>query len=196
MFLVTLKTGTPPPVSPSSPNGHVEVPIATTITSPPPAPTPDSAPVAAPAFTPAAPTGPPTFSVQQWKFCTSTVRILKKMKESGPFLLPVDPIALNIPHYPSIIKHPMDFSTIERKLQSSNPAKPDPNTMNPRYNHADEFIADVRLIFDNCLTFNGPDHAVTAMGKRVEAVFDKQIKQMPPPEEVCRCQVSCLFFCS
>lgn len=74
----------------------------------------------------------------------------------------------------------MDFSTIERKLASSNPQKPDPNPENPRYHNADEFIADVRLIFQNCVAFNGPDHAITAMGKRVEEIFDKQIKQLPP----------------
>jgi hypothetical protein len=78
----------------------------------------------------------------------------------------------------------MDFSTIERKLASSNPTKPDPIPQNPRYRNADEFVADVRLIFSNCVTFNGPDHAVTAMGKRVEEVFDKQIKQMPAAVEV------------
>jgi hypothetical protein len=126
-----------------------------------------------------------SFSNAQFRFCQSTVRTLKKLKDAGPFLRPVDPIALNIPHYPSVIKNPMDFSTVERKLASSNPAKPDPNSQNPRYFHADEFIADVRLIFSNCVTFNGPDHAVTAMGKRVEEVFDKQIKQMPPAVEVC-----------
>lgn len=81
----------------------------------------------------------------------------------------------------------MDFSTIERKLGSSNSAKPDTNPANPRYLNADDFIADVRLIFSNCLTFNGPDHAVTMMGKRVEEVFDKQIKQMPPAVEVSVC---------
>jgi bromodomain-containing factor 1 len=75
----------------------------------------------------------------------------------------------------------MVFSTVERKLTSSNPSNP----QSPRHFHADEFIADVRLIFSNCVTFNGPDHAVTAMGKRVEEVFDKQIKQTPPAIEVC-----------
>ena len=106
------------------------------------------------------------------------------MKDAGPFLNPVDPVALGIPHYPQIIKRPMDFSTIERKLAASNPAKPDPNPSNPRYFNAEQFVQDVRLIFTNCVTFNGPEHPVTQMGKRVEAVFDKQIKQMPPPEEV------------
>lgn len=80
----------------------------------------------------------------------------------------------------------MDFGTIDRKLAASNPAKPDANPVNPRYLSADEFIADVRVMFSNALTFNGPDHAVTHMGKRVEAIFDKQIKQMPPPAEEVR----------
>ncbi|CCM02208.1 uncharacterized protein FIBRA_04288 [Fibroporia radiculosa] len=125
----------------------------------------------------------PTISSAQWRFCTSTIRTLKKIKDAGPFLHPVDPVALNVPHYPSIVKHPMDFSTVERKMTSCNPSKPDPNPANPRYNNVDEFIADVRLIFTNCALFNGPDHPITAMGRRVEAVFDKQIKQLPPPEE-------------
>lgn len=126
---------------------------------------------------------PSTLSVSQHKFALSTIRTLKKMKDATPFRFPVDPEALKIPHYLQIIKHPMDFSTIERKLLASNPAKPDPNPANPRYSSADEFVADVRLIFSNCVTFNGPEHVVTQQGKRVEAVFDKQIKQLPPSEE-------------
>lgn len=123
--------------------------------------------------------------MSQWRFCCSTVRTLKRLKDANPFNLPVDPVALAIPHYPTIVKRPMDFSTIEKKLTASNPTKPDPNPVNPRYINADQFIFDVRLIFSNCLKFNGPDHPVTAMGKRVESVFDKQIKQIPHPEEVC-----------
>jgi bromodomain-containing factor 1 len=114
------------------------------------------------------------------------------MKDATPFRFPVDPEALKIPHYLQLIKHPMDFSTIERKLLASNPAKPDPNPANPRYTSADEFVADVRLIFSNCVTFNGPEHVVTQQGKRVEAVFDKQIKQLPAPEEVRCCRFSVL----
>jgi bromodomain-containing factor 1 len=110
---------------------------------------------------------------------------LKKQKDSVPFNLPVDPVALKILHYPSIIKNPMDFTTIERKLASSNPAKPDLNPSNPRYYSADEFIADVRLVFSNTLTFNGPEHSVTVMGKRLEEFFDRSIKNLPPAEVVC-----------
>jgi bromodomain-containing factor 1 len=125
-------------------------------------------------------------TLQQLRFLASTVRTLKKLKDAMPFLLPVDPIALNIPHYPSIVKHPMDFSTIERKLNSSNPTKPDPNLSNPRYYNAEELIADVRLMVSNAVTFNGPDHVVAQMGKRMEETFDKQLKHLPPAVvEVC-----------
>jgi bromodomain-containing factor 1 len=152
--------------------------------TPPPASVTDSPPPSATFPAPAAPVpGPSTLAPAQFRFAQSTVRSLKKLKDAAPFLRPVDPIALNIPHYPQIVKNPMDFSTIERKLSSSNPAKPDPNFQNPRYHSADEFISDVRLIFQNCYTFNGPDHAISAMGKRIEEVFDKQIKQMPPTVE-------------
>ncbi|KAF8446270.1 hypothetical protein L210DRAFT_3619972 [Boletus edulis BED1] len=141
---------------------------------------------AAPSPIPAPPTpvGAATLSVAQHRFCLSTVRSLRKMKDAAPFLHPVDPVALNIPHYPTIVKNPMDLGSIERKLMSSNPQKPDPNPNNPRYNNADEFIVDVRLIFTNCLTFNGPDHAISNAGKHVESVFDKQIKNLPPPQVV------------
>jgi hypothetical protein len=130
------------------------------------------------------PLPPSTLSVSQRKFALSTIRTLKKMKDATPFCFPVDPEALKIPHYIQVVKHPMDFSTIERKLLASNPVELDPNSSNPRYVSADEFVADVRLIFSNYVTFNGPEHVVTQQGKRVEAVFDKQIKQLPPPEEV------------
>ncbi|KAF8142115.1 Bromodomain-containing protein, partial [Boletus edulis] len=142
---------------------------------------------AAPSPIPAPPTpvGAATLTVAQYWFCLSTVRSLRKMKDAAPFLHPVDPVALNIPHYPTIVKNSMDLGSIERKLMSSNPQKPDPNPNNPRYNNADEFIVDVRLIFTNCLTFNGLDHAISLnAGKHVESVFDKQIKNLPPPQVV------------
>jgi len=78
----------------------------------------------------------------------------------------------------------MDLSTVERKLNASNPTRPDPNPSNPRYYNADEFVADVRLIFANCYAFNGIDNPVSLMAKRVEEIFDKQVKHMPSAAEV------------
>jgi hypothetical protein len=119
----------------------------------------------------------------QHRFCLSTVRSLKKPKDAGAFLRPVDPVSHNMPHYPSIIKNPMDLGTIERKLMSSNPSRPDPNPNNPRYYSTEEFVSDVRLVISNCITFNGPDYMIAQAGNHIESVFDKQIKQLPA--EVC-----------
>ncbi|PIL29378.1 hypothetical protein GSI_09430 [Ganoderma sinense ZZ0214-1] len=147
------KTGSPPPapISPP-PNGNI----------------------------PAEPPGPSTFSAAQWCFSSSIIRTLRRMKTAGPFLNPVDPLELGIPHYPQVIERPMDFSTIERKLAASYPSKPDPNPTYARYYRVDQFVQDVRLVFANSVKFNGPEHPVTRMGKQVERIFDKQIKQMRP----------------
>ena len=47
--------------------------------------------------------------------CEEILDTLTKNKDAIYFLEPVDPIALGIPNYPEIIKHPMDFSTIRVK---------------------------------------------------------------------------------
>lgn len=171
--LFPLKSATPPPVSAA---------ISTTESPVPQATPPATSTASAPSTTVATSQQDSTLSLAQHRFCLSTIRSLKKLKDASPFLRPVDIVGLNIPHYPSIIKTPMDFSTIDRKLIASHPIKSDPNENAPRYYSADEFIADVRLIFQNTATFNGPDHVVTAMGKRLQDVFDKQLKNLPPPE--------------
>lgn len=159
-------TASPPPVTASSVHTNGD----TVVSSPAPVPIPTG-------------NGVSTLSPVQHRFCLSTVRSLKKLKDASAFVHPVDPVALNIPHYPTIIKNPMDLGTIERKLLASNPVKPETSPNIPRYYSAEEFISDVRLVFSNCITFNGPDHVIAQAGKHVEAVFDKQIKQLPPPAE-------------
>ncbi|KAG6837117.1 hypothetical protein H0H93_014423 [Arthromyces matolae] len=167
----------PPPAKRARMESEPNEAVPNSATPPPESAQPSSANTPVP--TPAVPS---TITAVQFRFFQSVIRSLKKSKDAVPFLRPVDYVALNIPHYPSIIKTPMDFSTIERKLVASNPTKPDPNPNNPRYHTTDEFISDVRLIFQNCITFNGPDHVVSAMGKRTEEVFDKQIKHLPAAE--------------
>ncbi|KAG8951765.1 hypothetical protein FRC03_012386 [Tulasnella sp. 419] len=131
-----------------------------------------------------APQATPNFSSAQHKFAMSTIRSLRRNKDATPFNHPVDPVSLNIPHYPSIIKNPMDFSTIEKKLSASKPgASKTPSPVNPPYSSADEFVADVNLVFENSFTFNGRQHIVSQMAERLQEIFTKQIKHMPPPEE-------------
>jgi bromodomain-containing factor 1 len=86
-----------------------------------------------------------------------------------PFLLPVDPVAWNIIGYFDVVKHPMDISTVEKKLN------------NGEYKDTAEFEADVRLIFHNCYIFNTPDNEVYQMGQALEAVFNERWNKKAPP---------------
>ncbi|KAG0279219.1 hypothetical protein BGZ95_001952 [Linnemannia exigua] len=90
---------------------------------------------------------------------------LKGNGDFGVFAVPVDPIALGIPTYFDVIKHPMDFGTIEKKLIAG------------EYNSGEEVIQDVRLVFSNCATFNAPGDLVAAMGARLKKTWENMLKK-------------------
>jgi len=106
--------------------------------------------------------GSPAYNV-----CESIVSYLKNHSKSGPFMHPVDPIALGIPEYASMIKDPMDISTLAKNLgdgkysripPSDNNAEDDEDdgTDTPVYRMAyGPFYDAIMLIFDNCIRFNG-----------------------------------------
>lgn len=106
--------------------------------------------------------------VWELKFCQEILNELLKPKYVGvasPFRYPVDPVALNIPHYHKIVKKPIDMSTIAAKLKNGD------------YENAKEFEADMRLMFANCYRFNPPGDAIHEMGKQLETIFDEKWAQ-------------------
>lgn len=133
----------------------------------------------------------------QLKFAQNSIKSLKSRPESQAFLAPVDPDALNIPHYRQIVTNPMDLGTVDIKLALTAAAakggKPTEKTKqasawkldpsNDVYRSVQAWEDDVRLVFANCIRFNGPDHIISQSAKTLEAVFDKQLKSMPvePP---------------
>lgn len=99
------------------------------------------------------------------RFCSLILHELDKAKFApiaGPFKLPVDPVALNIPTYHKVIKKPMDLSTMRKKLDSG------------EYENAKEFDADMRLIFANCYKFNKPNDWVYQTGQKLEAEYQAE----------------------
>lgn len=99
------------------------------------------------------------------KFCEEVMKEVKAGKHwqhNQWFMEPVDPVALNIPTYHSIVKQPMDLGTMNEKLQSG------------QYETAKDFKYDFNLIVKNCVKFNGEDHAVTNAAKDLEKIFDKK----------------------
>jgi Bromodomain len=101
--------------------------------------------------------------------CITIVKQLSKLKDAGPFLKPVDPVALKCPDYLTIIKHPMDFSTILKRLEH----KPEKG-ITRHYADPAEFVADMRLVFENCRTYNAVGHAVRKMGDTISEVWEKK----------------------
>ncbi|KAF2624128.1 Bromodomain-containing protein [Macroventuria anomochaeta] len=105
---------------------------------------------------------------QELKFCESILTEIMKPKYQPityPFVVPVDPVALNIPSYLKIIKKPMDFGTIEK------------NFKNGVYQSAKDFHADCMLVFQNCYKFNPEGDAVNAMGHQMEDLFNSLWKE-------------------
>uniref|UniRef100_A0A3P9C9C7 Bromo domain-containing protein n=1 Tax=Maylandia zebra TaxID=106582 RepID=A0A3P9C9C7_9CICH len=96
---------------------------------------------------------------EQLRWCARLVREMLSKKHvayAWPFYKPVDAKALGLHDYHEIIKHPMDLSTIKKKLD------------NRQYRDAQEFAADVRLMFSNCYKYNPPDHDVVAMARKLQ----------------------------
>lgn len=100
-----------------------------------------------------------------WKLCMKILRSLLKQKNANAFKAPVDPVALNIPDYFNFIKHPMDFGTIEARL----------NAQPCHYAHPDEFVSDVRLVFRNCYIYNAEGTAVWVWAMELSKLFESQI---------------------
>ncbi|TPX72514.1 hypothetical protein CcCBS67573_g05814 [Chytriomyces confervae] len=109
-------------------------------------------------------------AVSDLRHAVITTRELFKAKYyafSFPFLEPVDHVKLQIPTYPHIIRNPMDFGTIQKKLDSQ------------AYANGAEFEADARLVFRNCYTFNADGSEVNRMGRQLEQVFELKWRERP-----------------
>jgi len=99
------------------------------------------------------------------KFCEQILKDLhdSKYKEfAHPFYVPVDPVALGIPNYFSIIKSPMDLMTASNKLKEG------------QYATAKDFEKDIRLIVANCLKFNPEGNIVRELGLKFERLFNEK----------------------
>lgn len=124
---------------------------------------------------------------EQLKFCQSVLKDLHKKQHYSiayPFYAPVGPsnlhihsdcrlipipdiVALNIPHYPKIVKKPMDMSTMQDKLSRS------------VYSDAKQFYTDFKLMIKNCFLFNPAGTPVHEAGVALNEFFEEKWHELP-----------------
>lgn len=121
-----------------------------------------------------------------WQTCSSILKALRKPKEAFPFLNPVDAEALRIPDYYIKIKRPstmviliadrsfnvsptVDLGSIGKKLEH----RPERGQFRA-YQTPLEFRDDVRLVWENCRTYNLPGTPVRNMGDNMSDNWERR----------------------
>jgi len=100
----------------------------------------------------------------------NVMKVVWKHQFAWPFHHPVDSIKLKLPDYHKIILHPMDLSTIKRRLE------------NCYYYAAKECIKDFKTMFTNCYVYNKPGEDVVLMAQTLEKVFLNKLSDLPKEE--------------
>jgi bromodomain-containing factor 1 len=95
------------------------------------------------------------------RFCLKFLEYLKDRPDSHPFHFPVPNDPIIAPEYHNIIKYPMDFSTIARKIYDE------------QYPDILAFKADVDLIWANCATYNRIGSELRRIGFLIKGDFDE-----------------------
>jgi len=94
--------------------------------------------------------------------CRNILEEIMDSDDSSPFNSPVD---INLQDYYKIVKNPLDLGTVLKKLNSKD------------YNSTDEFVDDVRLVFDNCLLYNIPTSQIGLVAQRLWSFFKRQCRK-------------------
>lgn len=98
------------------------------------------------------------------EICMPLVDEILKHHNGYIFASPVDPVAFNIPDYPTIVKRPMDLGTVRKRLDSG------------YYRDTGECASDVILCFDNAMLYNPAATEVFKCAKVFKNNFDRNLK--------------------
>lgn len=104
-------------------------------------------------------------------------RLMVHPKNNEMFNQPVDPDALGIPTYFDVVEEPMDLGTVKGRLQRGG------------YQHLDDCVAEISLVFDNATLFNPPGHVVHEVAVILRNDFNAELAVLKEKldKEVRRC---------
>ena len=78
------------------------------------------------------------------------------------------------PDYYDVIKNPMDLGTMLRNVKSG------------RYKSKAQFMRDLDLIWDNCLTYNSEPVRAGRVSERDKSATTDNVPRLTPSDEACR----------
>ncbi|MCO5558576.1 hypothetical protein L7F22_012161 [Adiantum nelumboides] len=93
--------------------------------------------------------------------CKAILKKLMGHKDGWIFNEPVDAEKLGLSDYHYFIKKPMDLGTVKARLEQRG------------YTSLEQFASDIRLTFDNAMTYNPPGNDVHQMAKGLRNLFEK-----------------------
>lgn len=96
--------------------------------------------------------------------CRNILRKLMGHDDGWIFNEPVDAVKLGLSDYHVVVKKPMDLRTIKNKLEKR------------QYASFLEFADDVRLTFNNAMTYNPPGNDVHQSAKFILMMFQKELE--------------------
>ncbi|KAF7060489.1 hypothetical protein CFC21_067281 [Triticum aestivum] len=106
----------------------------------------------------------PTTPLPDKKLLVFILDRLQKKDTYGVFSEPVDDEEL--PDYRDIVKHPMDFSTVRKKLDKG------------AYANLEQFEDDVFLITSNAMSYNSPDTVYYRQARSIQEVAKKDFENL------------------
>jgi hypothetical protein len=112
-------------------------------------------------------------SVEWTGECGVVLAKLMRHERAWPFCEPVDPVALSLPDYLSVIESPMDLRTVSERLNQN------------KYTNARDFVRDVKLTFENALKYNPEDNFVYKYAATMKACFESIQSNSPVLRVAC-----------
>ncbi|XWS27822.1 hypothetical protein CRYUN_Cryun25bG0012900 [Craigia yunnanensis] len=114
---------------------------------------------------PGTPSDPPSgVALPEKKTLELILDKLQKKDTYGVYAEPVDPEEL--PDYHDVIEHPMDFSTVRKKLR------------NESYSTLEQFESDVFLICSNAMQYNAPDTIYYKQARSIQELAKKKFEKL------------------
>lgn len=106
-----------------------------------------------------------SLSAEQVKEVESLIDVISADPNAEAFLTPVAWEELNLLDYPSIVKNPMDLSTVKEKLSTD------------AYDSFEACFSDIQLIWDNCKLYNMAGSDIFRICERMERSARRELNK-------------------